>query len=469
MKRLILPFGKSLFCSTLLLFACHSVRSLQRIEPPVAKFSFSGIKLIDRNGGVVANVISLGCDFASPLYLRVRIASAVHDFELSLLFTSGTMRAELNEFVFDLPAGEVAGFREALCHSASRWGNAYVNAEILHQIEAWLQVIAPPCQLSYLPSGGFYCALEHREGPRIKSGLVKLQAGMTRWQRQPYLITRRLALALELANIVTTKDLNGKKQTSPGIRKKHRLASVLHHHLPLAENMRSKLANFCQILRSSHMKELPVVFTSNRWQSGICSSSNLDETISVAYFGLVWAYEEISLFHKLFEQTSHPGNLSVMIARRSRPGKKFWLTLTPTLDVVAGVIDHYHRILATYRSVTNRRSFCWHPVFSETPRIRALAQAIGLISCPDNIDMAVGNYFVESITSETEFAISNGMSKFLRLPPGTYRYVISHLPNYYLPSSTTAVSSGYIRWQGKRGTRQSISTWTPASAEGVGF
>ena len=441
------------------------MRLLQEIEPPMAGSFFAGIKLIDRGGGVVANIVSLACGPVSELRLRMRIASAVHDLELTLFFADGVMRAELDKFIFDLPTEGVADFRTDLCRSASRWGNAYASASTMRKIETWLQVISPPCRLSYLPSGGFYCALAYQNGLKIKTDLMKLRARIMRWQRQPYLIMRRLALTLELANIVVAQTSEDRKRNNIGVRAELELTSIPHLRLLSEQDLRNKLANFCRVLRNSYVKELPLVFTSDRWQSGLCVSRSLDETISVARFGLERAYEEIYLFRKLFEQTSHMGDVSVMIARKSRPGQKFWLTLTPSPDVTAGVIDSYHRILATHQSVAERRNFCWHPVFSETSCIKALAQAIGLISCPDNVDMAVGNYFVESITSETEFAISNGMSKFLLLPPGTYSYIISHLPNYYLPSSTTAVSRGYIKWQERKRNKQLISAWVPTTTE----
>jgi hypothetical protein len=64
------------------------------------------------------------------------------------------------------------------------------------------------------------------------------------------------------------------------------------------------------------------------------------------------------------------------------------------------------------------------------------------------------NYVLNSITSETEFAVSNGTPKVLRLPKGEYQYTI-RIPSDRVvegqpDDSDMPRSSGIISWKNRR-------------------
>ena len=63
-------------------------------------------------------------------------------------------------------------------------------------------------------------------------------------------------------------------------------------------------------------------------------------------------------------------------------------------------------------------------------------------------------YIRESIASETEFPITNGRSKIIRLPKGDYRYAIRQnsgpfSEEFYLPKKKIT-ASGSIKWTKRR-------------------
>jgi hypothetical protein len=70
------------------------------------------------------------------------------------------------------------------------------------------------------------------------------------------------------------------------------------------------------------------------------------------------------------------------------------------------------------------------------------------------------NYLFASIASETEFPISNGRGKVLRLPVGNYSYVVKqNLQNFQPPpSNPDQVSRGEIAW-GPRKANPIVKTW----------
>ena len=72
-----------------------------------------------------------------------------------------------------------------------------------------------------------------------------------------------------------------------------------------------------------------------------------------------------------------------------------------------------------------------------------------------------GEYMSNSILGETEFLVTNGNSKILRLPKGQYSYIIHGLPDnarQWQPSESDVHSAGQIAWLDKR-PHAVISVW----------
>lgn len=444
MKLSCLPFKRLTFFSSstsllllLLLCGCYSVHLLKKTSPPPQQDFFPAVTYIDEHGVDVASVSELSCDTLSPLRLQVKLHSTPHVFRPTfVVHANNTLHMEIDGLV--ITASQVVlpdylQLRQTLCRAVARRGSLFYGTAddmLLATLSTWLQALSPPCQIKLRPAHGFYCELR-APAPQSERKMLELtKRRMIRtWQRHPYLLTRRLAIAIDLAQII----VEGKVQ---------------------------RLTRFCHVLRNSFVRELPLIFTSKRWQQRVCDTQ--EARFKHAALGLELAVREIMLFTQLFERVSHRGNVAVRIA--APLSHRFWVRLTPTADTRAATVQHYQQVLAA-REQSRATQGCWHPFFSESIRLHNLAQAIGLhaghcaaVHYPQLPATAsndfFGNYLVTSITSETEFAISNGRSKFLRLPPGTYDYRISPLPNYYLPAARAEVASGSMQWHKQRRNHQ---------------
>lgn len=397
-------------------------------SPVLPRTFWPRVQLLDANGTVFASVESLSCSPRASGEIQVRVGSASHTFTITFNNRArhGGWQVTDGDQVITRFDGTAELFFAQLCRQVTRQRGMFIaqlRSEQLAELERWLAVISPPCRFSYLTHRGFYCFLAQRDLAELVTGLKRMQRRIIdRWQRQPYLLVRRLNIALQLAQALVSNE---------------------------------PLDTFCRILQVSYRSELPLVFNDANWQSGVCAI--VEEATNVAHNGLELAYWEIQLFVNLFERTSKMGNVAVRISTGERPGKRFWLELIPENDVISGIEQSYRTVLKI-----RPPSGCWHPLLTDN---MPLARAIGLIdSCGDypsfTANRQIASYFIDSITSEMAFAISNGRVKLLRLPKGNYRYRISHMPNYYLPSSTTEVAHGNLRWQ--EDSRPLISSWQPS-------
>ena len=379
----------------------------------------------------------LSCDRAVPLRLQVKLHSQPHVFTPTLVISpDNRLHLEIDGLASATTAKpDYRRWQHQLCHAIARRGNLFYGSadpDLLSAITAWLQELSPPCRVTYRSAHGYYCEILAPPSRSHQRALARIKQRMVRrWQRQPYLLARRLAIALDLAQILN----DGNAQ---------------------------QLVRFCHVLHNSYVRELPLIFTSKRWQQSVCYAHDHEMSLQHAAFGLRLAVREISLFKQLFERASRRGNVALKLA--APLSHRFWVQLTPTAETRATTAQQYQQVLASHPRPTSAAQ-CWHPFFSETHRLHKLAQAVGLHdghctathypsnALRDEHDL-LGDYLVTSITSETEFVVSNGRSKFLRLPSGTYDYHISHLPNYYLPASPAKIATGSMQWRDQRRNHQ---------------
>lgn len=422
-----------------LLCTCHSAHFLGERQPHVYRDLFDTVRLQDEHGVVVAKALSLACHATYPLRLQVKLHSAAQVFVPTFVVSANnTQHVEIDghiiadERLLAQPQHAYLQLREVLCRTVTRRGQLFYAdaAVVVRALSAWLQLLAPPCHTVRRSAHGFSCELRWPELPSRTAALLKIKRRMvSAWQRQPYLLTRRLAIAIELSRLLAADDA-------------------------------SRLPRFCRILQSSDPQELPLIFTSKRWQRGVCNQHR--DNLSIAALGLELAWRELFLFKKLFERASYRGNVAVKLDAPMR--NRFWVMLTPTAATLAVTVQQYQQVLAAYPH-TVRFDNCWQPFFAENEQLAALAKAAGLhagrcaaTNYPQRITAEArskfSSYLVASITSETEFVVSNGRMKFLHLPSGTYDYRISYLPNYYLPTSNEEVARGSMRWHNKRRNHQ---------------
>lgn len=278
------------------------------------------------------------------------------------------------------------------------------NPAQVEMIKQWLTRIAPDCDME--PNqAGWSCAL-----PTIDSGLAQSELDgihrtmISRWNRQPYLISRRLAVTRSLAQAVR----------EPGADE--------------------RLNTLCRVIGFALPAELPLAMASNSWQDHVCKTPSTNR-VQIARIGLNKALDEIDFLRKLFEQNSKLGTLIVRIPRVNVPTRDVWISLKPAVEESTNVKPHHA---------------CWHPMFKDQDDFMNAARQLELLSETDGSscdsvvvattaasnavakeDKARGvkpldatRYLAESITSETEFVITNGQSKLLRLPMGTYTYIV---------------------------------------------
>lgn len=401
---------------------------------------------------------------SGPLLAKVPLVSAFGVDEITLRASkppSVDVVADVGGTRILLSDG-VAGFRGSLhsvcqTHSTEKDKRLVGNADMKTQIESWLTSIAPECHFTEIKSEGWYCELPTGAVSLAADELKIIQKTMIeRWNRQPYLFTRRLAIASNLANVLGAAD------PSAG------------------------LDRLCKIISFSLPQELPMVFNSRRWQGELCNE-NTPNRMAVAVFGLFKAQQELEFLKLLFERTSSLGTLIVSLPRP--PGNEdisnLWVSLRPAQEVTDRLAEESARIWNTEEGgdknqASIKPNVCWHPVFSDSSDLMQLAQYVGIagntekaicMAFPANLTsdrpISPPRYLAESIASETEFVLTNGHSKVLRLPQGTYTYNIA--PAVTLGDSAAGNSmetmahgepstGGTIMWS-KKSARTTISSW----------
>lgn len=309
----------------------------------------------------------------------------------------------------------------------------------------WLQSMAPDCQFAAPLVYGWQCKLPTLEADLAEREIASIRKNMiTRWTHKPYVLTRRLSLSYNLALALKDKDIN------------------------------RSLNQICKVIAASLPVELPAAMTSIRWQAAVCHGQGVNRE-EAALVGLAKALDEIEKLRTLFEQTSRLGVLLVRLPREQVPNRDLWVSLKPAQGVTDAMVQETRAIHKT--EMLGTVSACWHPIFGEDPNLLRLAEELDLsgdtkdikcLSSPAtkpplrNFFTNPERYIAESITSETEFVLTNGLSKILRLPIGMYTYTVHGLPsdpNDWEESEVIEkATTGEIDWTAKR-PRMSITEW----------
>lgn len=293
-----------------------------------------------------------------------------------------------------------------------------------------LSAAVPDCRFGITSLGTWACSMRRASLPDTLESLRDLPTIMTRrWNRQPYLFSRRIFVTTMLAEVLT--------QESP----------------------ETHLSRVCRVLDHSSPEELPVVMTSSRWVEATCKNPDPERAVEVAGIGLARAYGEISFLRSLLEATSPEGSLLVHLPKASITTRDIWVQLTPTPSVTerllaeAAALWHDDEVAAQGVGTKQRQSrtkrkaptedlalrqgdpprACWHPILGASTDLLAKARMLGIagngktLLCRDGPETSIAealtkasSYIAQSITSETEFVITNGKSKFLRIPRGNY-------------------------------------------------
>lgn len=370
------------------------------------------------------------------------------------------------------------------CHTyATQGANAQFKGTrtLVAAIAAWSEQIVPDCEFREVIDNGWHCRLPLlepelavREIERIKKTMI------SSWSRQPYILTRRVTVTLNLANSMSA---------------------------PAAAAVRVKsLDRMCRVISKSLPLELPLIMANKTWQNGFCTGE-LAQREEAALLGLNKAFGEIEFLRRLFENTSKLGVLAVRIPKHLVPSPSILVSLRPGEDVASNLA---RETTSLWQQATSDRQYgqgrspwnalgtlrgermsvaCWHPIFALSPTELSLARYLDLAgdapgsTCTTAPNIAsnpadtslnpahasassvtsADKYLASSITSDSEFIINNGQSQVLRLPMGSYSYTLQALPQNPIEFEEEAgtlgpTASGTIEWDSRR-PRPVIRSW----------
>jgi hypothetical protein len=340
-------------------------------------------------------------------------------------------------------------FGAQACEAHQQFGSKAVAAARPEQIELlrdWLQAVAPDCDEIVPIAEGWNCKMRTENASIIREELAGVRSTMiTRWTRSPYLLARRIAVAMHLADVL------------------------------LSPNFEAELARQCRIIRNSLDIELPATIASQTWQKAACDGASVESVRAVVNIGLTKAMAEIDLLRQLFERSNRQGYLNVRIP--DAPGGSLWVTLSPS-DQTSSVLVAEAQALYLEKiggpppeQSKNAPKACWHPIYGENSAILTLARHLDLAGdtakayCEDlelPAEHQPERYLAESIASESEFVVNNGRAKMLRLPKGRYSYRLQVLPkdpnDWDNAASSVPESTGEFDWTEAR-PRPQITHW----------
>lgn len=357
--------------------------------------------------------------------------------------------------------------------SDAKFSKYSVNQDVVSVLGEILRRVAPDCSFSNPDDSGWFCSMNQSSVAHAAVQLNDLKRHIVlHWQRSSYIFSRRLAVINLLVSSVQAN---------------------AHQNF--------KLDDFCKILQRSTSEELPLTFTSKKWQKSVCGPLDLSLRREAAIIGVKSALREINQLKEFFEENAKKGNLQILIAQQElRPAAHpkgniphLKLKLRPLELMLTLNNKTYNLSFNDNDSIEDDMSLlekdasetgCWHPFFSERRHLHELATILKLIgpensseesrqtcsklsrskpekelSLEDSIFIP-SRYLNKILSSETEFVVPNGSQKYLRLPPGTYAYVIDKIPDDLSQLETKEESSqGKFSWPPKGNSRVTISEW----------
>lgn len=418
---------------------------------------------------LVARIAQPNCtsDPTAPVSLQMRLevnsSVGVHIIDLAISsrmqillsdpLPSDSVRVDVEGYRMSFPTSSrlASEIQNEACvkGSSDEFRQIALGDTALDQIKIWLEQISPDCDQLTFGANGWTCHLPTIDPDLARQELTGIQSTMiSRWSRQPYLLARRLAIGITLAQALKESRND------------------------------ASLNTFCRIVAAALPIELPATLASRRWQAAVCGKEPKQRR-AAALFGLSKTVSEIDFMRQLFERTSRLGFLTLKIPGSQTSGKQILVSLTPESDVADNLTYETARLWANEETdsgeIDSSPKSCWHPVYGEHPRLLNLARQLDMtgdatrLICEEMREFrgpspfpSTERYFAESVTSETEFIVQNGRAKTLRLPTGKYSYTLRILPDdpeiWDDISQQSPTASGRINWDERR-PRPVISNW----------
>jgi hypothetical protein len=407
---------------------------LARKAAPVAEqVEFKSLALAD-GSTVFAHVSFKGCQDGFPHFWLLDFRSAFGHHQLKLDYSRHQAGEETlvifnqHRFRAQLPPPLPERRLRQICQTKNSDDEFLVipNFPMLgDRLQTILETITPNCSIEQ-KADGFHCKLAYYDADTALTKLTRAHKRLVlRWKRHPYLLARRIAISRKLARAI------------------------------IADDQEQQLAKICRIVKHSIPDELPLAMRSSRWFEASCLRKGPDRETALLV-SLYDAIREIEALSEELRSSSRLGLLSLRIPRQHSPSRDFWVTLKPV------TIDR-----ANDDMTIPRKAACWHPLYDESLADHFIANELDLMAEPkrgacrllvredfDYLHTQAVHYIKNSIASETEFAVSNGRGKILRLPMGQYHYQIrAHegaFDDLFFPSHNQSTTSGIVSWQSRR-------------------
>ena len=362
-----------------------------------------------------ATIPAEACTKANNFLLNLEVKSQIGLHPITLAKSSDETKAKIENANLSIPTAfpiDSASFKNFCMSDTTK---ALLSDNQIENLTSTISFLAPSCDFS-LPTTNrtWACELEESEAPGSISHIVKLHRDLVKkFRRHPYLLARRISITYKLASALSSS------------------------------NKLTRIQNTCRIIKSSLREELPIVLSNPHWQKATCGSLDREGIISSAQFGLKFSIDEVSKSLKLLGKQSFRGTLSLRFPKKDIPNRDLWVSLSPKQlngFTQSGLIE----------------SQCWHPLmhdhesYLKTASLGFLEDSKGCTPAASPQDKKrITEFLFSSISSESQFVISNGRGKILRLPEGEYEYSILNNQNRTGKSSDQH-SEGMITWSRKQ-------------------
>ncbi len=354
--------------------------------------------------------------------------------------TPWTIAAHHSQFQINHPGLLTSEHLAAICQSVEKATPTHLLSTedpFRKDLQDFIATVSPDCQLSLDEESSWQCSLPSLSSDQAIKELAQLKANMIKkWSRQPYILTRRMTVTKQFAYALAEEEAD------------------------------QSIDRLCKIFDRSLDVELPVVFTSQTWRHKVCAGENIDKRLITAKVGLKKSLQELQFLYTIAEKSSRVGVLQVKIPRDQAPSKDLWVSLTPSKDAPAGMKEAIEDLtIELAGGQKDKKASCWHPLFDGLQTNLKIARQLGLTQFSNHQGCSPSKesdeqeknhaltYMVDGITGETEFIVSNGRSKILRLPAGQYHYTIRDVPKSletWVTEPANAETSGEIKWATRR-------------------
>ena len=376
----------------------------------------------------LASVSSYGCNKGMPYKWSIPFHTAFGSHQLLADFQehekTGMAKLAIDGTVYNkavnLPFNE--GTLKSICKQITD-NQKQVNLDRIDttELQKLFSTISPGCTITADQGTNLVCEYEHNSAAASSRTIKAIQEKLIkRWNRHPYLLARRVAITQQLATSVIAND-------------------------PI------EMIKMCRLVGQSLPDELPLAMRSGVWADYSCKQP-ASPPVAAHLIVLDAAIREIELLTNALSSSSRLGYLTVKIDRSTTTVKDFWVTLKP---VIAIEDDE-----SSEPDLNGLEA--WHPLFNHPSKATKLGMNLGIINTAKSpeaetttadLSESTQRYVKNSVASETEFTVSNGRSKLLRLPIGTYTYTITpqkqSFREFFEQIPEQPASSGTVDWTAK--------------------